>query len=345
MNAWAFVLPLLMWSTIGCSRSVQDRAATTNPYAPNDAPGRVALNAANAPKPPVSTREAVPSAGRACRARPSDRLDVQNQFDVACRRARRDNRRVLIQWAQSQAPWSVVLEHQLRTDGIAATVTSSHCLFMPVHMDKDPGASALACRLGVDLPESGLPRLSIVNADGKTVVTTPANGFRWSGKLEEGYDTERLADWVLKYKVDCPAAEATYAQAQKQATSSQKPIFLHICAPYCGPCRLLDAWLARPEISAIIDANFIDCPIDLERTPGAKDFYKRFSSPQPGVPSIAFLDAKDTVLAKFVGFPDDDKDIAQFLAAVSKGARSLSEIDIETLRSSLARPSVASKQK
>jgi len=314
MNARLFVLALLIWSVTGCNQSVHDRTATSKPE---------------------RTPEAVSLVALVGQARP----DLQIQFDTACSRARREHRRVLIQWADSQAPWSVVLEHQLRSDGLVATVVSYHCRFVPVYVDKSPGASDLAHRLGIDLPKTALPQLSIVDSDGKAIATIPAVDFRWSGKLDVGYDTERLADWLLKYKLDCPGAEAAYAHSQKDAAHTGKPIFLHICAPYCGPCSVLDAWLARPDVAAIFDVNFIDCPIDLERTPGAKDLYKRFSSKLAGIPWIAFLDAKGTVLAKFVGFPGADKD-GQFLAAISKAARSLSKKDIETLRSSL-NPSIA----
>jgi thiol-disulfide isomerase/thioredoxin len=320
MNVRLFVLALVIWSVTGCNRPAHDRTATANVE---------------------RTPEAVSSVALTSRERP----DLQIQFDTACSRARREHRRVLIQWADSQAPWSVVLEHQLRTDGVAATVVSYHCLFIPVYMDKGAGASELASRLGIDLPKDSLPQLSIVESDGKPIATTSSVDFRWSGKLDEGYDPDRLADWVLKYKVDCPSADAALAQAQKEEAGSGKPIFLHICAPYCGPCRMLDAWLARPDVAAIFDANFIDCPIDLERTPGAKDLYKRFSPKLAGISWIAYLDAKGTVLAKCIGFPGNGDDNREFIAAISASDPSLSAKDIEVLRSSFKRPSVASTKK
>lgn len=263
------------------------------------------------------------------------------RLQLGLQQAKREYRRVLIQWGSGGSPWSRALEHQLRTDGIAARVRLYYCEFVPFDVDKEPDVAKLASRYRVELRPEMLPLVTILDGDGRVLATSRTSDFRWSDKAEDGYDAEKVADWVLKYKPECPAAQAVFEQALKDALFSNRQIFLHIGAPYCGPCRRLDAWLALPEVSAIISKDFIDLEIDLERMAGGKDIWKRFCQKPSGIPWFGFLDSKGKVIVDCVapngaiGFPTEPGEIQYFVSMVPKARRSIPDAEVQRLKSLL----------
>lgn len=100
--------------------------------------------------------------------------------------------------------------------------------------------------------------------------------------------------------------------------------------------------MARPEVAAILDKEFVDLKIDVDRMPGGKAILSRYNDKAKGIPWFAFVDAKGKALAtsddakgENIGFPSAPGEIEHFTKMLETTHRKLSKGDIEQLAASL----------
>jgi thiol-disulfide isomerase/thioredoxin len=89
------------------------------------------------------------------------------------------------------------------------------------------------------------------------------------------------------------SAQDILAAAKKRAAEEKKFIFLHFGADWCGPCKLLEEWMAQPEIHAIFQKHFIDVKIDVDNNFGAQELMTSLSPKAGGIPWFCVLNATD----------------------------------------------------
>jgi thiol-disulfide isomerase/thioredoxin len=106
---------------------------------------------------------------------------------------------------------------------------------------------------------------------------------------------------------------------KKRAADEHKYIFLHFGADWCGPCKLLEAWMAQPEINAIFEETFIDVKIDVDHNFGAYELMSVYSPKTGGIPWFGILNAADDKLIATcedkdgnVGIPDTPEGFDHF---------------------------------
>ena len=115
--------------------------------------------------------------------------------------------------------------------------------------------------------------------------------------------------------------------ALAEAAKTERGVFLHFGAPWCGWCLKLEAWLAQPKIAEIMGKDFVDVKIDQDRMTGAKEVFARYNAnAKGGIPWFVFLDAKGKVVATSdgpkgnIGFPYAAHEIDHFVTML-KAAR------------------------
>ena len=100
--------------------------------------------------------------------------------------------------------------------------------------------------------------------------------------------------------------------------------------------------MAQPEVSTILDRDFVVAKIDIERmTAGNEVMLQYRSDSSGGIPWYVILDAKGKKLAtaddpgKNIGYPYSPQEIDQFMALVGRQAHRIDASGLDQLRKSL----------
>jgi thioredoxin-related protein len=124
--------------------------------------------------------------------------------------AKRENRRVLIQWGGNWCPWCHRLFNQFKADKDLARILSSEYDLVLVDIGRREKNIDLAARYGADVIKNGIPFLTVLDADGKPVINQPTEPFEKKGE-EKGYESAKLKEFLKKYRATATARRGTSA--------------------------------------------------------------------------------------------------------------------------------------
>lgn len=304
--------------------------------------------AAPAPPAPVSTAPAAKGDGAKSKDVYDEKADARADVKAALAVAKKENKRVLIQWGGNWCGWCKKLHATLTTDqGLAHEILYEYEV---VHVDigqRDKNMD-LAKELGADF--QGVPYLTILDASGAALVQQPTDPFEINQGDVHAHDPKKVLDFLTLWQADPWKAADLEAAALAEAKSSGRRVFLHYGAPWCHYCHLLENWLAKPEVAALLAKDFVDLKIDVDRTIGGKEQYEaqlgraepKVADPKDfGIPWIALLDADGRQLAVGhtekgnVGCPCATDEVDHFVAMLGKAKVHLTDVEIATLRDSL----------
>ena len=169
--------------------------------------------------------------------------------------------------------------------GVAADDSDS----LKAFLDKNPLAwqnvtdaeSELALKYAID----AFPTTLLIDKQGKHAATNLHGAAleKAINMLLEGKSIESITG----------SAQDILAAGKKRAAEEKKLIFLHFGADWCGPCKLLEEWMAQPEIHALFQKKFIDVKIDVDNNFGAQELMTSFSPKASGIPWFCILSASD----------------------------------------------------
>lgn len=274
--------------------------------------------------------------------------DAKEQIAAALARAKKENRRVLVQWGGNWCPWCIRLDELYKSDKQIAKTLSYEYDVVFVDAGKPKGKNVdLAKSYGADLSKYGYPFLTILDADGKPLANqeTAALEVKNSGGDSEGVKSGHDPKAVLKFLTD---HQAEYRKADEvldagiaAAKSGDKIAFVHFGAPWCGWCHRLEDWMAKPEVAAIMGKAFVDVKIDTDRMVGGQDVLAKYAKGKNGgIPWFVFLDGSGQAVIDSngkkgnIGFPAQPEEIAHFGEMLKKTGK-LSDAEIATLLDSL----------
>lgn len=311
-------------------------------------PFLVVLLALASPALAVGLDDPPAAASPAKKALYDESADAKQQIAEALTRAKAENRRVLIQWGGNWCPWCIRLNEVMTSDKHLRKEILYEYDVVHVDAGKPKGKNLdLAKSFGAEI--NGFPFLTILSADGKPVANAETEQFEVKGPdgtssgLAAGHDREKLLKFLTDHQAPQIAAKDVLASGLARAKGDGKTVFVHFGAPWCIWCKRLEAWMARPEIAAVLAKDFVDVKIDTDRMQGGQEMLDSMNPvKQSGIPWIVFLDAEGKPIAdanaegkENVGFPATDAEIAHFESMLNKARRNMTESDVRTLADSL----------
>jgi len=276
----------------------------------------------------------------------NEAADAKAEIAAAVVAAKKDNKRVLIQWGANWCPWCVKLDGTLKSDRSLSKEMQYEYVFVKVDVGRFDRNKELFDGYGAKLKESGIPYLTVLDGDGKVIVNQE------SGALEKGeaHDVAKVLGFLKAHEATPLKAEDLLAGALATARSQGKSVFVHFGAPWCGWCHRLEAWMAEPSNAAILAKDFVDCKIDTDRNPGGGEMHRKYNAmiDKPsggGIPWFVFLSAEGAAIVDSngpkgnTGFPSAPEEVAHFTAMLRKAKKNMTDDDIAALEKSLANAS------
>lgn len=311
-----------------------------------------------APSPAAPAQPAAPAAAQPAEPAKADKpkaekapvydekADGAKQIEAALAKAKKNNRRVLIQWGANWCGWCIQLHNLYKADAKVAKELLYEYDVVAIDVGQFNKHMDLAKKYGADLKGNGLPFLTILDADGKPLANQETSSLEKPADeavgQKLGHDGAKVLALLKKFEAPRQSADQLLGAALMQARTEDKKVFLHFGAPWCGWCHKLEDWMATPAISPLLAKDFIDCKIDMDRDTGAAEIAKRFrTSEAGGIPWFAFLDGKGAKLIDSdgpkgnTGFPAEPAEIEHFKAMLTKTAKNLTPTDIQALEDSL----------
>lgn len=273
-----------------------------------------------------------------------EKADAKALINTALDSAKRENRRVLIQWGGNWCSWCVLLHNKFKSDPtLAKTLRYEYDV---VHIDIK---NTELMKSYEAIPKAGVPFLTVLDADGKVVIHQDTDGFETKIDGKNGHDAKKLQEFLVKNQTKPKDAAEVLSAALAEAAKTDRMVFLHFGAPWCGWCHKLDAWLLKKEVAPIFGKDYVDLKIDQDRMTNAKEIFARFNkkSNESGIPWFVILDSTGKVLATSdnekgnIGFPYESNEIDHFVKMLNATRKKLTEDDVMALKVSLTPPAKA----
>ncbi|HWB19690.1 MAG TPA: thioredoxin family protein [Phycisphaerales bacterium] len=273
-----------------------------------------------------------------------EHADAKTQIAEAVTRAKKDNKRVLIQWGGNWCIWCTRLHnlYAANKDLAHELLYEYEVVYIDTGVPKGKNVD-VANSYGAQVEKDGFPYLTILDDDGKVVANHDTGSLETKEKdAAPGHDPRLVLDVLKKNEAPQIDAQRALDGALAKAKSEHKRVFLHFRAPWCGWCKRLEAWMDQDDVKAILAKDFIDLRIDQDRMIGGKDLKPRFGADETsGIPWFAFLDENGKALADSVsakgniGFPQAPEELAHFEDMLKKASQSMTSDDIAVLLTSL----------
>ncbi len=250
--------------------------------------------------------------------------NASQQIADAVARAKKDNKRVLVQWGANWCGWCHKLHDLCAKDPDIQKefLYEYEVVLVDVgHMKATDTNMALAAKLGASFENAGIPYLTVLDSDGKPIHQQA------TGPLEVGdhHDPAKVVAFLKEHKAPPLDAETVLATAIAKAKAEKRVVFAHFGAPWCGWCRKLDGWLATEAVAKDFESRAIEVKIDIERMTHGDAVMTRYrGAKNDGIPWFVFLDAEGKALVTSdlpkgnLGYPGSSEEIDAFSAMLSQ---------------------------
>lgn len=268
--------------------------------------------------------------------------DASQQISLALSRAKKENRRVLIQWGGNWCGWCLKLHALYRSDEKIAHELSYEYDLVLVDAGHEGKNMDLAKRYDATVAKDGFPYLTILDADGKVIANQETSSFENKDqKASPGHDPKLVLEFLTKHQAPYRSAPAILEAGLADAKQSGKTVLLHFGAPWCVWCHRLEDWMARPDVAAILEKQIVDVKVDTDRSIGGKEMLQSMSHGKSGgIPWFVMLDPAGQPIIDSngpqgnIGFPAKPDEIEHF-ATMLKKATKLAPADLEKLLETL----------
>ena len=152
--------------------------------------------------------------------------DARADIAAAVARAKKENKRVLVQWGANWCGWCHLLTGHLENDKDARRKILYEYEVVHVDVGRFDKNMDLVAQFGAEI--RGIPFLTVLDGDGKVVVNQPTE------QLEKGkaHDPEKVLAFLTEHQAEYLKAEELLKNALDQAGKRQQRVFLIFGAPW-----------------------------------------------------------------------------------------------------------------
>jgi len=253
------------------------------------------------------------------------KADGAKQIADALTIAKRDNKRVLLQFGANWCSWCHLMHETLENEKQLAKVLQYEYVFVLVDVDEVDGKQHNASineKYGEPI-KNGLPAWVVLDADGKQIATVNTEPF----ELGKGYDSDKILAALNKYKPEPVSAESVMSSAIAEAKAKSKNVFVQFSAPWCSWCKKFDAYFADESIASVFEGAYVRVKVDIERMANGEDVAERYGKDEDqGIPFFAVVDGQGKKLIDSVGpkgncgYPVEDFEVAHYMNVLEKTA-------------------------
>jgi thiol-disulfide isomerase/thioredoxin len=268
--------------------------------------------------------------------------DAGAQIKQALAQAKKENRRVLIQWGANWCGWCHLLHDMFQKNDTVRNKLRYEYDVVLVDIGQMDKNQDLLEKYEVDLKTNGVPFITLLDADGKVLVNQETASLESKKEDAHEHDEEAVMEFLTKFEAKPVDSEIVLNTALETAKKEKKLVFLHFGAPWCGWCHYLENWMAESEVKEKLSVAFVDLKIDTDRMANGEAVYDRYCKKKSGIPWFVFLDpATGEVVASSdgpggnVGFPSTDEEITHFCEMLNKCGDRFDTEKIEWFRQSL----------
>lgn len=266
--------------------------------------------------------------------------DAAVVIEAALEEARRENKRVLLQWGGNWCGWCKLLHQMFQSDREIARKLLYEYEVVTVDIGRWDKNLDLVERFGADIQGSGVPYLTVLDPDGSVVVNQETGSLEKKDAPSAQHDREKVLAFLDAWRPAPRDADMMLTAARTQAARTGRSVFLHFGAPWCGWCRRLETWLRRPRVEMIWSKVFVDLKVDVDRDTGGQAMERRYTrGKMSGIPFFVILGADGQVVADSflmpnggnIGCPWSEEELALFEAFLERNVPSFGKAERQAL--------------
>jgi thiol-disulfide isomerase/thioredoxin len=157
--------------------------------------------------------------------------DARAEIAKAVADAKKNEKRVLVQWGANWCGWCRLLHDIMKKDRDLAKEILYEYDVVLVDVGQFDKNKDLGKELGASFKD-GIPYLTILGADGKPIANEETAQFELADKSKPGHDAAKLMEFLKKNQAATTPAADLYAAALARAKDTNKRLFLDFSAPW-----------------------------------------------------------------------------------------------------------------
>lgn len=266
--------------------------------------------------------------------------DAHKQIAAALRRAKLRHQRVLVMFGGNWCGWCYRLDGLFTNDQRISRLLDHEYERVMVDVGRFDKHLDIAKQYGIDLKRTGVPFLTVLDADGNVLVNQE------TGALEKGeaHHPGKVLSFLLRWRAEPADANQVLSDALATAQRDNRQAFLYLTAPWCMWCSALNDFLCSERVVPIITRDYVVVAIDQDRMKNGRQVARRFrDNPRAGMPWFTVLtsDGKRVPSADHdatgQGFPAGEERLTAFIKLLRENGPHITDADAAVLKQELER--------
>lgn len=255
------------------------------------------------------------------------KADANQQIDSALGIAKVEYKRVVLLYGENSCAWCRRLYRTMLHNKKLKKLSGNY-VFVPIDIRSN---MKLPQRYGAKV--HCVPYLTVLNADGSVVRNQS------TGVFEQGdhYGMKKIAAFLNKYEPTIPTAKSAYHAALAQAKKQDKRLFVHVGAVWSTGSQRLDQFLASPDVQRLMQKDYVEVNIDMDRMKDGAAFAQRLRAGHEGggIPWTVIMSDRGKPLATFLGYPVESSDVHKFMSMLRKTRQHMSNTQLTQIQTAL----------